>query len=355
MNGSNKIKVLVVEDSHVVRMSLVCLLDLDPQIQVIGASRNGREALEFVAENLPDVIVMDIVMPEIDGFEATRRIMESKPVPIVICSGIYNSTDSVTAFRLMEVGAVACIAKPLGRGHAGFDEMAARLLQTVKLMSGVKLVRRWPQKKPAGADALDSVRRQMSARRMNGTIDMIGIGASTGGPPVLQTILSSLPKDFPVPLLIVQHIAPGFVAGLAEWLNQSTALTVQIAAYGIRPQPGHVYLAPDDFHMSVCTSGQIILSKELSVGAVRPSVARLFGSLADVYGERAIGVLLTGMGTDGAGELKRMRDRNALTIVQDRESSVVHGMPAEAIALGAASRVLPADQIGPALMVALNP
>lgn len=158
-----------------------------------------------------------------------------------------------------------------------------------------------------------------------------------------------------MPILIVQHIATGFLPGLVEWLNQTTGLSIQVAAYGGQPLPGHVYLAPDDYHMTMRPNGRIALTKEEgSNGGLRPSVAELFRSLAEVSGPRAAGVLLTGMGKDGALELKQMRDRGALTIVQDRATSVVHGMPGEAITLGAAVHVLPADRIAPALMAAVN-
>jgi two-component system chemotaxis response regulator CheB len=179
---------------------------------------------------------------------------------------------------------------------------------------------------------------------------VIGIGASTGGPPVLQTILSGLPKDFPAPLLIVQHIARGFLPGLVEWLNQTTGLSVHIAAHGALLQPGHAYIAPDDFHLGVGAGGRATLAHEAPEHGVRPAVAFLFRSLAQNCGHQAIGVLLTGMGKDGAQELKEMRDSGAWTIAQDRDSSVVHGMPGEAILLDAAAQVLPADRIAGALI-----
>jgi two-component system chemotaxis response regulator CheB len=170
----------------------------------------------------------------------------------------------------------------------------------------------------------------------------------------LQTILTGLPKDFAVPVLIVQHIAAGFLPGLVEWLNQTTGVKVHIAAYGDQPLPGHVYLAPDDFHLSVRMGGQIMLTKEEPENGLRPAVSHLFASLAHICGAGSMGVLLTGMGKDGAAELKRMKDRGAITIVQDRESSVVHGMPGEAIALGAATHVLPADRIAAAMVAIVN-
>jgi two-component system chemotaxis response regulator CheB len=163
-----------------------------------------------------------------------------------------------------------------------------------------------------------------------------------------------LPKEFPVPLLIVQHIASGFLSGLADWLNQTTGLKVHIAAHGKQPVPGHVYLAPDDFHLAVRTGGVLALNRGELESGLRPSVAHLFRSLADVHGPNAIGVLLTGMGKDGAQDLKRMNNRGAITIVQDRDTSVVHGMPGEAIALGAATHILPVDRIAGALTMIVN-
>jgi two-component system chemotaxis response regulator CheB len=345
-----KIQVLIVDDSSSVRMLLGHILDSDPGIQVIGTANNGREALEFVARKTPDLILMDILMPEMDGFEATRRIMETRPVPIVICSGSTTAREAAPLFRLMEAGAVACVEKPIGTEHKDFEEMVANLLQAVKLMSEVKVVRRWPRhEKTNGAPPP-----LLGLHRVGAPVQVIGIGASTGGPPVLQTILAGLPKDFPVPILIVQHIASGFLPGLAEWLNQTTGLQIHIAAYGIQPLPGHVYLAADDFHMGVGAGVRLVLSKEEPDNGLRPSVGYLFRSLAEVCGPNAVGVLLTGMGRDGAEQLKLMKDRGAFTIAQDRETSVVHGMPGEAIALHAATCVLPADKIAPALVAIVN-
>jgi two-component system, chemotaxis family, protein-glutamate methylesterase/glutaminase len=343
-----KVQVLIVDDSSSVRMLLGHILDSDPRIQVIGTANNGREALEFVRRKIPDLILMDILMPEMDGFEATRRIMETQPVPIVICTG--NAREAGPLFRLMEAGAVACVEKPIGTEHKDFEEMVANLLQTVILMSQVKVVRRWRRhEKPNGATAP-----VLALERAPAAVEVIGIGASTGGPPVLQTILAGLPKDFPVPILVVQHIASGFLAGLADWLNQTTGLQVHIAAYGIQPLPGHVYLAADDFHMGVGAGVRLVLSKEEPDNGLRPSVGYLFRSLAEVCGRNAVGVLLTGMGRDGAEQLKLMKDRGAFTIAQDRETSVVHGMPGEAIALNAATCVLPADKIAQALIAAVK-
>lgn len=351
--SDDKIRVLVADDSTVTRLFLVHLLESDPRICVVGAVGDGQAALDFVNRNKPDVVLMDIHMPQLDGFEATRRIMETQPVPIVICSATANAGDVVIAFQAMEAGAIACIEKPLGCEHRNFEAMAAHLLETVKLMSEVKVVRRTARLRPA---PLPSAHRAPATDRQRdpAQIKLVGIGASTGGPPVLQTILAGLPKDFPVPVLVVQHIAHGFLAGMAEWLNHTTGLQVHIASYGTRPLPGHVYLAPDDFHMGMGAGGTIILTREASENHLRPAVAFLFRTLADVYGPNALGVLLTGMGRDGAEELKAMKDRGAVTIAQDQESSVVHGMPGAAIALGGATHVLAADRIADALVALIK-
>jgi len=342
-----KINVLVAEDSTVTRMFLVHLLEADPQIRVIGAVGDGQAAVDFVFKSKPDVVLMDLYMPGVDGFEATRRIMERQPLPIVICSAAANPRELDITFRSLEAGAVACIEKPT---HAEFETTAANLLQTVKLMSEVKVVRRTNRPRTALVPAAYFSEWQ-NARA---DIKLIGIGASTGGPPVLQAILASLPKDFPAPVLVVQHIARGFVAGMAEWLNRTTSLQIQIASYGIFPLPGHVYLAPDDFHMGIGAGGGIVLTREEPENHLRPAVSFLFRSLAEAYGQYALGVLLTGMGKDGAAELKLLRDKGAITIAQDRESSLVHGMPGVAIALGAATHVVPADKIGHALVALVN-
>jgi len=347
----DNVNVVVVDDSKVTRQLLVHILESDPQIRVIGALTDGQAAVDFVAGNCPDVVLMDIHMPGMDGFEATRRIMETQPVPIIICSATTDPKEVATTFRSMEAGAVAFVEKPVGLGDDNYQAVAANLLQTIKLMSEVKVVRRWPRVRSGGSST--AVAPGVLKSEPAG-IRVIGIGASTGGPPVLQTILSSLPKDFPVPVLIVQHIARGFLPGLAEWLNQTTGWQIHLAAHGTCPLPGHAYLAPDDFHMGVTPSGRIFLTREPPENGLRPAVSFLFRSLAESFGASVLGVLLTGMGKDGAAELKLMKDRGAETIAQDRESSIVHGMPGEAILLGGATHVLAADKIAETLIMLVN-
>lgn len=344
------IDVLVVDDSKVAQLLLSDILHADPLIRVIGTAADGQAALDFLKQRRPHVILMDIHMPRMDGFEATRRIMETQPVPIVACTATTKVDEAATAFRVMEAGALTCVEKPPGRHHPNFEELAANIRQTVKVMSEVKVVRRWARARlaPAGSAA----RREPVGPP--GAIRIVGIGASTGGPQVVQQILAALPKGFPAPILIVQHIAHGFLPGLCDWLNQTTGFCVQIGAYGVAPLAGHVYLAPDDFHMGMSSNGRMVLTREDPESHLRPAVSYLFRSLADAYGASAIGVLLTGMGRDGASELKLMKERGAITIAQDAETSVVHGMPGEAIRLGGATHVLQSDRIADVLVSVVN-
>ncbi len=346
---TDKIKVLVADDSPVMRTLLVELLNAAPGFQVIGAVDDGQAAIDFLERSgsRPDVLLVDIHMPNLDGFEVTRRIMETRPLPIIICTATADPRELAVTFRSIEAGAVACVAKPVALGP-DFEDRRRNLLQTVRLMAEVKVVRRWSRQR---APTVPSQLEVSAPRAAAGPgVRLIGIGASTGGPPVLQTILSSLPRDFPVPLLIVQHIAPGFLGGMVEWLSETTGLRVHIAAHGVTPLPGHAYVAPDDFHLGAGAGGRLLLAREAPEAGLRPAVSYLFRSLASTCGPSAIGVLLTGMGKDGAAELKEMRDRGACTIAQDRDTSVVHGMPGEAIEQGAAALVLPADRIAGALI-----
>lgn len=341
-----KIDVLVAEDSAVTRLLLVRVLEADPRIRVIGTVNDGQAAVDFVKNRKPDIVLMDIHMPELDGFEATRRLMETVPLPIVMCSAISDPRDVVVAFEAMQAGALACIAKPAGPAHRDFDKMAAHLVDTVKLMSEVKVVRRSARGRPVPAPAPRNAEISRGACR----VKAIAIGASTGGPPVLQTILAGLPRHFPVPLLIVQHIAAGFLPGMTDWLTTTTGFQVHVGTHDTYAKPGHVYVAPDDAHMGFSASGTLYLSQDKPENHVRPAVSFLFRSLVASCGAKTVGVLLTGMGSDGAEELKALKDKGSVTIAQDRESSIVHGMPGSAIALGGATHVLAADRIANALI-----
>lgn len=345
-NEQKVIRVLLVEDSRAVAEFLTHVFNADPGIRVVGIAVNGEEGLEAAQRTKPDVITMDIYMPKMDGFEATRRIMEACPTPIVIVSGSTSVGEVATNFRAIEAGALAVVARPPGPDHPSHEAQTKELLTTVKLMSEVKVVRRWPR---SGIVQAPPVAPQGETQKAPSAIQVVAIGASTGGPLALQTLLSGLPREFAVPVLIVQHMAPGFLEGFVEWLARSSGFPTRVAAASERLLPGHAYVAPDDFHMGVSTDRRILLSKAVQENGTRPSVSFLFRSVQAVFGAHAAGVLLTGMGKDGAEELKQLKDAGAMTIAQDEESSVVHGMPGQAIQIGAAMRVLPPEAIANAL------
>jgi len=341
------IKVLVVDDSPVVREYLRYLLDADGGVHVVGTARNGEEAVAFVQKHKPDVVTMDIDMPRMNGYEATRRIMETCPVPIVIATASWDRKAATASMQALQAGAVTAVGKPLGLGHADQASSAHAFVATVKLMSEVKVIRHWSRPRMMAAPVRVPQRRVADAQ-------LVAVGSSTGGPPALQTLLKGLPRNFPVPIVIVQHISPGFTEGLADWLQESTGFDVHVGRQDERLLPGHVYVAPDHKHLMVVDAEHAVLSDEPPENGLRPAVSCLFRSVAKSLGERAVGVLLTGMGRDGARELKLMRDAGATTIAQDKESSVVHGMPGEAIAMGGAEHVLAPEEIA-ALLTTLLP
>ena len=344
------INVLVVEDSPAVREFLVHILNSDSGIRVVGTANNGEEAIDAVKHYRPDVVTMDIHMPKMDGLEATRRIMETEPVPIVIVSGSVDPHENTKTFRAMEAGALAVLRRPDGIGHPDHETTARELVQTVKLMSEVKVVRRWPQKR--GKTGLPPIAQALLNKPARARV--IALGASTGGPPVLQTILAMLPGDFPLPILIVQHMASGFITSFAEWLAQTSGLPVHVARHGELMLPGHVYVGPDECQMKVEHGGKIVLTSDTPENGLRPSISYLFRSLAAVYGGNAVAGLLTGMGRDGAEELRLLKEKGAVTFAQDKESSVVHGMPGEAIRLDAATYILAPDKIAAVLTSLAN-
>lgn len=350
--GRRTIEVLVVEDSRVIRDYLVFVLQSDPAIHVVGTAESGEAALELLQRQLPDVVLMDIHLPGIDGFETTRRIMSSTPVPVVICTASTSFDEVRMAIRALEAGALAALKKPAGLGDPGAGAEAAALVTTLKLMSEIKVVRRWNRSAPAPrihAPAVAPPPRDVAGH----DVAMVAIGASTGGPPAVLQVLSGLTPSFGAPILLVQHIAMGFTAGFAEWLGASSGMPVSVARAGEVPLRGHVYVAPDDQHLRVGRGGQLETTRDEPHHGLRPSVGVLFGSVAERFGRRAVGVLMTGMGRDGAAELKLMADRGALTVAQDEESCVVFGMPAEAIHLGAARYVFAPRQIAELLNTAV--
>jgi two-component system chemotaxis response regulator CheB len=334
------IKVLVVDDSAVARQFLVQLINHAPGMKVVGTANDGLEAIEAAERLRPDIITMDIVMPRLAGPEAIEQIMQRTPTPIVVVTGNTITEEVRATFESLASGALAILPRPHGMDTPEHEESAEHLLQTIRLMSEVKVVRRL-RRRPARGPAGGVGEPQGHAFRI------VAIGASTGGPSALKTILGEMRRDFPAPVLVVQHIASGFVDGFVNWLRDTTPMPVQLAHQAEQLVPGRIFVAPDAFHFGVDREERIVLTRSTraSSGSLCPSATHLFETVADVYGAQAIGVLLTGMGRDGADGLLKMKRMGAITIAQDRESSVVHGMPGEAIALGAADFVLPPPRI----------
>lgn len=334
------IRLLVVEDSKTVQKALVAAFQADPQLQVVGTAESGEAALEAASRLKPDLITMDVNLAGMDGFEATRAIMSTCPVPIVIVTGQMDPKDSDTLFRVMEAGALMVLPKPAPLGSAGYEASVASLIHHIKLMSEIKVVRRsFP------SSAAPPRGRQMPRVEQAGTISVVAIGASTGGPPLLRQILAGLPADFGAAVLIVQHMTVGFTENFVHWLNHHSPLPVMLAKDGMQISAGQVYVAPDNCHMETTSGGRIALSLAPADNGLRPSVSALFRSVAANYGRHAAGVLLSGMGKDGAAELQMLRLRGGICIAQDRESSLVFGMPAEAIRLDAAQHILSPEGI----------
>lgn len=351
-HGENTINVLIVDDSRVTREFLAHIFS-EAGIKVLGTVSDGQEAIGFVRQKRPDVITMDIYMPGMNGLEATRQIMATVPVPIVIVSGNWDQTEVDTTFRAMEAGALAVVQRPYGAGHPEHKASVQELVRTIRLMSEVRVVRRWsrsnPGKKPLSVPANIRLPVPQTGVKMERGVKLVAMGASAGGPPVLQRILSGLDADFPFPVLVVQHMAPGFMQGMLNWLGETSRLHLRIAREGEKMLQGSVYFAPDGFHMGVSGDNTIFLSNAGPEHGARPSVSYLFRSVGRAYGGAAAAVLLTGMGSDGAEEMRSLKEKGAITIAQDEESSAVFGMPEAAVRLGAAVLVLSPEQIIAAL------
>lgn len=343
------IRVLIAEDSAVARELLVAVLQNTPELQVVGTARNGAEAVRLTKRLQPDVIVMDVYMPELDGLEATRQIMSETPRPIVMVSANLNQSERNLTFDSLQAGALSVLAKPTVNDP---PEVYQALITQLKLMSEVKVIRRWIGDK-TGRKVAASIEPAVARPRDCSKIQLVAMAASTGGPGVLAEILRALPVNFSVPILIVQHITAGFSSGLADWLNQQTSLEVRLARQGDRPRAGLVLIAPDHHHMLVNRVGLITLTQSPPLQNLRPAANILFQSVAEVYQDTAIGVILTGMGGDGAEGLRAMHTAGAYTIAQDQHSCAVFGMPAVAIELGAVTQVLPVGKIAAAITTLL--
>jgi two-component system chemotaxis response regulator CheB len=342
------VRVMVVEDSLVVRQLLVHIIARDPRLVVAAAVGSAEEALREIGRVRPDVISMDIRLPSMDGLEATRRIMTEHPTPIVVIAGSVEDESLKISMNALRAGALTVVEKPVGLTSAGFDGIAETICTQLYIMRQGPVVRQRSFAWRPEAAAAPAAKQDWERGTARPTI--MGIAASTGGPPALAKILGALPADFPLPILLVQHMGAPFMEGFASWLNGLMPLEVRIAKDQEIPVAGTVYVAPGDRHLLLSPAGTLQISAAPALASQRPSATLLFQSMARTAGARALGVLLTGMGDDGAQGLVELRQAGGYTVAEDESTAVVYGMPAAALRMGGARISLPLDLIAPRLL-----
>lgn len=362
------VSVLIVEDSPSMALLLQEIFR-QAGLYVAGTAHDGKEAVALTERLRPDVITMDVRMPGMDGIEATRLIMERVPTPIVVVSAALDDPELHISFRAFAYGAVAVVEKPPSPNHAGFAAASRQLIETVRAMAGVRVIRRRqngsPPATPPAAEApapavpqappASPLSATPPARKPGPAPKLLAIAASTGGPQALAVLLGGLPDTFRLPIVVVQHISPGFVGGLTEWLTGCCRLRCSVARDGQPLLPGHVMFAPDNVHLEVDTEGPLLvatLSSRPPVVRHRPSATPLFDSVARTCGARAIGLVMTGMGCDGTDGLRHMHERGALTLAQSPGDCVVPNMPQAAVDAGVVDEVLPLAQLPGRLVAA---
>ena len=336
------IKILVVDDSPTARYILSELINTAPDMQVVGEADNSSKVLPLVKTLEPNVILMDLFMPSVNGIETTKEIMSNRPTPIVIISGGLSDVklDQSTTIQALRHGALAVVKKPQNLMQAENSTEAKTIIDTVRNMSSVHVITHYQR----SDDIVKTPFNLIINSDYQGEPQIVGIAVSTGGPGTLLTIVKNLPANFPIPVVIVQHITAQFLEPLVSWLDGMTKLRVSIAQEGQNAQKGNIYFAPIGKHLIVTKSGRFKLL-EMPKTLHIPSANFLFESLASNYGKNAIGIQLTGMGDDGVAGLKAMYEQSAFTIAQDEASSIVFGMPKAAIEAGAVRQVVALDDI----------
>ncbi len=364
--------VVIVDDSTVQRRFLRAAIEADPGFSVVGEARNGREAVALVARLRPNAVLMDLDLPVMGGIEAIERIMAGSPTPILVYSAFVSGANSANALEALAAGAVDVLAKPGPDDTGTLEQYAADLRRTLRVAARVRVIthprgRLRSQGMAGTAPALGGGTRRPLAVPLGdaeelhdrdgpgSTVKLLVVGASTGGPQALLTVLRQLPVGLCQAVLVVQHMAEGFIPGLVSWLDGLVPLPVVVGGSGRRLEPGTITIAPSGGNLIVNDDRLRVLCVPPAPGQFHvPGIDATFDSVARALGPDAVGVLLTGMGRDGAAGLLAMRERGALTLGQDEATSTVYGMPAAAYALGAVERQLPLEQIGPAVLTALG-
>ncbi len=339
------IKVLLVEDSLIALELLQRLFKTSSEVEVVGTARNGREALAQIPQVNPDVICTDLHMSPIDGLELTKEVMANFPRPILVISNSVQEDDTRNIFGLLQAGAVDIFPKPMGGDYREYERVKDRLIAKIKMLSQVSV------------KARSSAAKHLSTADLTndaGTLKAIAIGASTGGPQAIHKIVTSLPADFPVPIICAQHIGDGFLNGLISWVKEDTQLTVKVAQIGETPAPKTVYFAPEKAHLEFDAQGKFIYSNFIASTGTCPSIDVLFRAIARVYGRTSASILLTGLGTDGVAGTEAIAGAGGLTIAQDEQSCLVFGMSKLAIATGTVQHTLGLAEIAPFLITKIG-
>lgn len=342
-----KIRVLVVDDSALVRSLLAEIINRQPDMQCVGAANDPLIAREMIRELNPDVLTLDVEMPRMDGVEFLGRLMRLRPMPVVMISTLTEAGADVT-LRALELGAVDFVAKPRVGVAGGLSDLSRLIVEKIRVAATAKI------KRVVGSE--DKKKATINSLGRVSTEKVIFIGASTGGTEAIREVLTLLPADAPA-VVITQHMPAGFTASFAARLNGLCHIAVSEAAHGERILPGHAYIAPGGKQFRVERSGAnyvAVVEDGPLVNRHKPSVEVLFKSGAEVVGRNAYGIMLTGMGSDGANAMRQMKDSGSYNYVQDEATCVVFGMPREAIAQGAAHEVLPIGSIAPALVARLS-
>ena len=362
---NRKTRVIVVDDSALVRSLLAEIINRQPDMECIGTANDPLVAREMIREKNPDVITLDIEMPKMDGIDFLGRIMRLRPMPVLMISTLTERGAEIT-MRALELGAVDFVSKPRVGVANGLSQLATEIVEKIRIAAAAHVHR---MVKPAVTAVSPSVsaepgvtasRAPVSSATLLGKLStekLIAIGASTGGTEAIREVLTKMPADAPA-IVITQHMPPGFTTSFAARLDSLCQITVKEATHGERLLPGHAYIAPGGKQFAISRSGAnyvaVVDEQAPPVNRHKPSVEVLFKSVAQFAGRNATGVMLTGMGADGAAAMREMKDAGSYNYVQDEASCIVFGMPREAIAHGAADEVLPLTQIAPALLAKLR-
>ena len=340
-----EIRALVVDDSPYNRQTIIRMFQHEPSIKVVGTAADGKDAISKVIKLRPDIVTLDLEMPGMDGFTFLRWVMKDHPIPIIVVSA---RSDDRSVFKALELGAVDFIVKPTAKASPQLMKIREELIEKVFAVANLEMAKMKANLELLAEDNEDIDRKIESVSPQPKRVDLIAIGASTGGPPAIQSILLRIPRNLPAGIVISQHMPEGFTRHFAERLDRISAFAVKEAEDGEPVEPGKALIAPGGYHMLMEKEGETVttaLKRRSLADKYVPSVDMMMKSAATVYGRKALGVILTGMGNDGKVGMKAIKENEGQTIAESEETSVVFGMPQEVIEAGAADKVLPLKEI----------